>query len=99
MRSIQVWLEEIVQQEFGQPALAGIRAVASERQSGSGVAAKAVAFVDAIAEVRQRTVPQTYSRWPEGLVLSGSVTQKRRPFMPGARSAVRASSCSSARVR
>ena len=57
MRSLQLWLEEIVQQEFGQPALAGIRAVASERQSSTSVAPKVSAFIDAIAEVRHRTVP------------------------------------------
>lgn len=68
MRSLQLWLEEIVQQEFGQPALAGIRAVASERQSSTSVAPKVSAFIDAIAEVRHRTVPQTYAMVGRGLV-------------------------------
>ena len=68
MRSLQLWLEEIVQQEFGQPALAGIRAVASERQSSKSAASKAVAFIDAIAEVRHRTIPQAYSMVGQALV-------------------------------
>lgn len=68
MRSLQLWLEEIVQQEFGQPALAGIRAVAGERQSSKTAAARATAFIDAIADVRHRTGPQTYAMVGRGLV-------------------------------
>lgn len=69
MRSLQLWLEEIVQEEFGQSALAGIRAVASERQSAKSAQGKAVAFIDAIAEVRHRTLQQTYNMVGRGLVM------------------------------
>ncbi len=69
MRSLQLWLEEIAQREYGQPALAGIRAVASERQSSNRATTKAAAFIDAMAEARHRTVSQTYAMVGRRLVM------------------------------